>query len=115
MNTIKLNVSDAVQAVIERANEHAAKRTDLNPALHHQFVACVLMNALARLVLTEAAAETAVLAQADVQTTKLLAQLKAAHLVLRAHDLIGEFIDANVATMAAQASLLHAPGQGGVQ
>lgn len=113
MNGVKLNVSDAVQAVIERANEHAAKHTD--PALNHQFVACALMNALARLVLSEAAAEAAVLAQADVQTTKLFAQLKAAHLVLRAHDLIGEFIDANVATMAAQASLLHAPSEGGLQ
>lgn len=115
MNTVKLKVSDAVQAVIEKANEHAAKRIDLAPALQHQFVACVLINALARLVLTEAAAEAAVLAEANVRTTKLLAQLKAAHLVLRARDLIGEFIDANVATMAAQASLLHATTEGGVQ
>jgi hypothetical protein len=97
-------LNDAVQAVLDVVNPHAEKEGRFDS----QFALLILLNSLARTILTRAVAEEVVVGKSDPERAKFLAKIKAAQILLVGHALFDRFFDDNAATIMRDAALVRA-------
>jgi hypothetical protein len=106
-------IADTIDSIIETvndaANKHSGEFGDDNFALS------VLVNALAKLILTNAAATCAVREQANEATVRLVAKAKATPVLIALPSVLMNYIDANAASIAETADLLSKTNEAGAK